>query len=62
MWLYGYLTGYLAMVATLPNTQLTSNSWKKFFPALFTLCVAFLALLARLIWSEISAQVAEDFL
>ena len=62
MWLYGYLTGYLAIGGDI--TEYATNEQlleEKFFPALFTLCVAFFSLARESDLGEMSAQVAEDF-
>lgn len=62
MWLYGYLTGYLAIGGDI--TEYATNEQlleEKFFPALFTLCVAFFSLAGESDLGEVSAKVAEDF-
>lgn len=61
-WLYGYLTGYLAI-----GTDITEYAYDhkllddKFFPALFTLCVAFFQLAGEIDWYGVDDKVKADF-
>ena len=62
VWLYGYLTGYLVLGNDVTEYITDEDMLEgKFYPALFTLCVAFISLSQDVDKSFMSAKVADDF-
>lgn len=61
-WLYGYLTGYLVLNGEVTD-YITDEKMldEKFYPALFTLCVALIKLVAENIEIKMEAKIQEDF-
>lgn len=62
VWLYGYLTGYLALGGEISeNIDDEQLLEEKFYPALFTLCVALFSLAGQVEVKFMESLVAEDF-
>jgi hypothetical protein len=62
VWLYGYLTGYLAIGGDITEYASDENLLEeRFFPGLFTLCIAFFKLSQQVDLGFMSAEVAADF-
>ncbi len=62
VWLYGYLTGYLAIGGDITEYATDENLLEeRFFPGLFTLCIAFFKLSQQVDLSFMSPEAAADF-
>ncbi len=67
VWLYGYLTGYLAIGGDITEYAITEHSnndkllEERFYPALFTLCIALFKLTKTVNLNFMSQEIAADF-
>lgn len=62
VWLYGYLTGYLAIGGDITEYATDENLLEeRFFPGLFTLCIAFFKLSQQVELSFMSSEASADF-
>lgn len=62
VWLYGYLTGYLAIGGDITEYATDENLLEeRFFPGLFTLCIAFFKLSQQVELSFMSPEASADF-
>lgn len=62
VWLYGYLTGYLAIGGDITEYATDENLLEeRFFPGLFTLCIAFFKLSQQVELNFMSPEASADF-